>query len=456
MASAPLARRLFPDFFNRGGVAISSSSSFPVAANAPSRSQAIATESLDDAFAAAPSRAHAASFARSPGDDATTSKSGVSGTKLSSSSSPSPSSSPSASTCFGVGSALASTAAADARSLASFLRRQLLSLGGLFGRLASPTASWGSCARADSPGSDSATTSASKSFESVGIFVWTARVTFTAFFRLFCRLRFVRFRTPPSFEVRLGAIVCAGDMNGFAVRTTSATNPPTRRSITATGDIVECDTIAVGPVPPSGPSDPSSRPGWLSCDCVPSIESPELGSSALRESNPGAAVLNVFLARLRLFFGSTSSASAAFVASRRLRFSVFFRLRCVGVVVRSARAACAARLCLAIAAARDAPTALTGAPHSCRCDPCLPGSEFDLMSADGTKTLPWTSTCVMSASPTRSWKVLQCFTPSSDVVAADATDTSRSGRPVMLAPPGVPRSGGGGSRAEGARLRRTP
>ena len=183
---------------------------------------------------------------------------------------------------------MASTAAADARSLASFLRRQLLSLGGLFGRLASPTASWGSCARADSPGSDSATTSASKSFESVGIFVWTARVL-TAFFRLFCRLRFVRFRTPPSFEVRLGAIFCAGDMNGFAVRTTSATNPPTRRSITATGDIVECDTIAVGPVPPSGPSDPSSRPGWLSCDCVPSIESPELGSSALRESNPGAA-----------------------------------------------------------------------------------------------------------------------------------------------------------------------
>ena len=240
------------------------------------------------------------------------------------------------------------------------------------------------------------------------------------------------------------------------MRTTSATNPPTRRSITATGDIVECDTIAVGPVPsPLDPAGSNGSNGWLSCDCVPSIESPELGSSALRESNPGAAVLKVFLARLRLFF-PTSSASAAFVASRRLRFSVFFRLRCVGVVVRSARAACAARLCLAIAAARDAPTADTGAPHSCRCDPCLPGSEFDLMSADGTKTLPWTSTCVMSASPTRSWKVLQCFTPSSDVVAADATDTSRSGRPVMLAPPGVPRSGGGGSRAEGARLRRTP
>ena len=441
-------------------MAASSSSSSPDAAIAPSRSHAIATESLDDApaaAAAAPSRAHATSFAASPGDDATTSTSGVSGTKLSSSSSSS--SSPTVVTWlggFGVGSA--SVIAAAARSLASFLRRQLLSLDGF--TLASPmVASWG-FGSPDPPlwsGSDSATTSASFSFIISPSPPRSFSFVFRLRLRLFLLLVPVPVLVPPlgspggSSAASAGAVFDDGDMNGLAVRITLATleplritfatKPPTRRSITTAGDSLECV---------SGSHWESSGSGWLSCDCVPSTSQPRPESA-----DPGRS--KVFFPRRRLLpVVASSFSSSRLPSSMRLLFSLFLFL--ASGVLRSTRAAsAAARLLLAIAAARDAPTADTGAPHSCRCEPCFAAARECRVSAPlGTNTLPWTRRCVMSASPTRSWNVLHARAPSSDFVAADAVTTSRSARLAMLAPPGVPRSGAGGSRRDGARLRRTP
>ena len=228
-------------------------------------------------------------------------------------------------------------------------------------------------------------------------------------------------------------------MNGLAVRITFATNPPTRRSITTAGDSCECASARS--------HWESSGSGWLSCDCVPSTSQPRPESA-----DSGSKVC--FLRRLLPVVASFSSPMRP--SSMRLLFSLFLFL--ASGVVRSTRAtSAAARLLLAIAAARDAPTADTGAPHSCRCEPCFAAARECRVSAPlGTNTLPWTRRCVMSASPTRSWNVLHARAPSSDFVAADAVTTSRSARLAMLAPPGVPRSGAGGSRRDGARLRRTP
>ena len=354
-----------------------------------------------------------------------------------------------------MGSASASAAAvviaAAARSLASFLRRQLLSLDGF--TLASPmVASWG-FGSPDPPlwsGSDSATTSASFSF----IISPSPPRSFSFVFRLRLRLFLVPVAVPVlvpplgspggSSAASAGAVFDDGDMNGLAVRITLATleplrqTKPTRRSITTAGDSCECV---------SGSHWESS--GWLSCDCVPSTsqprpESADPGRSKVFSAPPLAPRRRLLL--LLLASPVLDAPPLLPLSLPRLRGAPIHACGLGGgpFAPRHRRRA-------------RAPTADTGAPHSCRCEPCFAAARECRVSAPlGTNTLPWTRRCVISASPTRSWNVLHARAPSSDFVAADAVTTSRSARLAMLAPTGVPRSGAGGSRRDGARLRRTP
>ena len=247
-----------------------------------------------------------------------------------------------------------------------------------------------------------------------------------------------------------GAVFDDGDMNGLAVRITLATleplritfatKPPTRRSITTAGDSCECV---------SGSHWESSGSNWLSCDCVPSTSQPRPGVRG-----PGA----------RRFF----SRAAACSRRRLLLLPRVSRPRCASSSPLSSSSPPGSSdprvrprrrpVCSSPSPPRatrpprtPAPRTAAGASRASR----LRGvsreraARHEHAAVDQEMRHQRIADAFVERSPRARAEQRFCGGGRRDDLEVGAARDK-------LAPPGVPRSGAGGSRRDGARLRRTP